>query len=140
MLCARRAFPGRIAGRPASRGRVVRPDHRCDECGVRSATAVVEIGRRPGGSLCGRRRRMGSCWSIERQVLAGQLKAGGRLPAERESAPALGVSWPALREAAARSGFEEDLAEAEDLLARILPGVVRWRGSGARRHQHPKGA
>ncbi|MDT0419599.1 GntR family transcriptional regulator [Streptomyces sp. DSM 41982] len=37
--------------------------------------------------------------SIEEQVLAGQLKAGDRLPPERELAPALGVSRSALREA-----------------------------------------
>ncbi|MBT2442675.1 FadR family transcriptional regulator [Streptomyces sp. ISL-36] len=37
--------------------------------------------------------------SIERQVLAGELKAGDRLPPERELAPALGVSRSALREA-----------------------------------------
>ncbi|MEV0850123.1 FCD domain-containing protein [Streptomyces sp. NPDC049954] len=37
--------------------------------------------------------------SIEEQVLAGKLKAGDRLPPERELAPALGVSRSALREA-----------------------------------------
>ncbi|MFD0147992.1 FadR/GntR family transcriptional regulator [Streptomyces sp. NPDC055721] len=37
--------------------------------------------------------------SLERQVLAGELKAGDRLPPERELAPALGVSRSALREA-----------------------------------------
>lgn len=37
--------------------------------------------------------------SIEAQVLAGELKAGDRLPPERELAPALGVSRSALREA-----------------------------------------
>ncbi|MEU5218145.1 FCD domain-containing protein [Streptomyces sp. NPDC020807] len=37
--------------------------------------------------------------SIERMVLAGELKAGDRLPPERELATALGVSRSALREA-----------------------------------------
>ncbi|MET9677804.1 FCD domain-containing protein [Streptomyces sp. NPDC006482] len=37
--------------------------------------------------------------SIEQQVLTGELKAGDRLPPERELAPALGVSRSALREA-----------------------------------------
>ncbi|WP_405741995.1 FCD domain-containing protein [Streptomyces sp. NBC_01525] len=37
--------------------------------------------------------------SIEAQVLAGELKAGDRLPPERELAPVLGVSRSALREA-----------------------------------------
>lgn len=37
--------------------------------------------------------------SIEAQVLAGDLKAGDRLPPERELAPVLGVSRSALREA-----------------------------------------
>ncbi|OON79192.1 FadR/GntR family transcriptional regulator [Streptomyces tsukubensis] len=37
--------------------------------------------------------------SIEEQVLSGRLKAGDRLPPERELAPALGVSRSALREA-----------------------------------------
>ncbi|MFI8006390.1 FadR/GntR family transcriptional regulator [Streptomyces sp. NPDC086010] len=37
--------------------------------------------------------------SIEEQVLAGELKAGDRLPPERELAPVLGVSRSALREA-----------------------------------------
>ncbi|WP_372341193.1 FadR/GntR family transcriptional regulator [Streptomyces sp. CC224E] len=37
--------------------------------------------------------------SIEEQVLAGKLKAGDRLPPERELAPVLGVSRSALREA-----------------------------------------
>lgn len=37
--------------------------------------------------------------SIERMVLAGELKAGDRLPPERELASALGVSRSALREA-----------------------------------------
>ncbi|GAA0485519.1 FadR/GntR family transcriptional regulator [Streptomyces olivaceiscleroticus] len=37
--------------------------------------------------------------SIEERVLAGELKAGDRLPPERELAPVLGVSRSALREA-----------------------------------------
>lgn len=37
--------------------------------------------------------------SIEEQVLAGELRAGDRLPPERELAPVLGVSRSALREA-----------------------------------------
>lgn len=37
--------------------------------------------------------------SIEERVLAGELKAGDRLPPERELAPTLGVSRSALREA-----------------------------------------
>lgn len=37
--------------------------------------------------------------TIERRVVAGELKAGDRLPPERELAPALGVSRSALREA-----------------------------------------
>ncbi|MEV6105648.1 FCD domain-containing protein [Streptomyces sp. NPDC051940] len=37
--------------------------------------------------------------AIEEQVLSGRLKAGDRLPPERELAPTLGVSRPALREA-----------------------------------------
>ncbi|MGW0785614.1 FadR/GntR family transcriptional regulator [Streptomyces sp. NPDC002913] len=37
--------------------------------------------------------------SIEEQVFAGELKAGDRLPPERELAPVLGVSRSALREA-----------------------------------------
>src|SRR6478735_8000896 len=36
---------------------------------------------------------------IEEQVVAGELKAGDRLPPERELAPVLGVSRSALREA-----------------------------------------
>ncbi|RII17824.1 Pyruvate dehydrogenase complex repressor [Streptomyces sp. YIM 130001] len=68
--------------------------------------------------------------SIEEQVLAGHLKAGDRLPPERELAPALGVSRSALREA----------LRVMETIGVLVANAGRGPDAGARIVQNPDGA
>lgn len=68
--------------------------------------------------------------SIEEQVLAGQLKAGDRLPPERELAPALGVSRSALREA----------LRVMETIGVLVANAGRGPDAGARIVQNPDSA
>ncbi|MCB5906749.1 FadR/GntR family transcriptional regulator [Streptomyces pinistramenti] len=68
--------------------------------------------------------------SIEAQVLAGELKAGDRLPPERELAPALGVSRSALREA----------LRVLETIGVLVAHAGRGADAGARIVRHPDDA
>lgn len=68
--------------------------------------------------------------SIEEQVLAGELKAGDRLPPERELAPALGVSRSALREA----------LRVMETIGVLVATAGRGPDAGARMVQNPDAA
>lgn len=68
--------------------------------------------------------------SIEEQVLAGKLKAGDRLPPERELAPALGVSRSALREA----------LRVLETIGVLVAHAGRGADAGARIVRHPDDA
>jgi GntR family transcriptional repressor for pyruvate dehydrogenase complex len=68
--------------------------------------------------------------SIEEQVLAGQLKAGDRLPPERELAPVLGVSRSALREA----------LRVMETIGVLVASAGRGPDAGARIVQNPDSA
>ncbi|MFF9481046.1 FadR/GntR family transcriptional regulator [Streptomyces sp. NPDC014733] len=68
--------------------------------------------------------------SIEAQVLAGELKAGDRLPPERELAPVLGVSRSALREA----------LRVLETIGVLVAQAGRGADAGARIVRHPDDA
>ncbi|MFC8952995.1 FadR/GntR family transcriptional regulator [Streptomyces sp. NPDC057101] len=68
--------------------------------------------------------------SIEQQVLAGELKAGDRLPPERELALALGVSRSALREA----------LRVLETIGALVANVGRGPDAGARIVRNPDDA